>query len=216
MIYEYFTKELELRQTKYFPRSHSQLCGRASLGKVPLSVQCSGPHTAISVQFSHAVVSDSLRPHGLQHSRLPCHSPTLRAYSNSHPSSQWCHPTISSSVIPFSSRLQSFPASGSFLFSSSPSVGWSIGASAISGGDATGIALKENVGLVPDKLIRVQAWAEQRGRRSSLTPGTSRMCIRVHLPMSVGARATIHLFIHSFQSKGFWAHHFLTGICNKS
>ena len=59
-------------------------------------------------------MSDSFRPHGLQHTRLPCSSPTPRAYSNSCPSSQWSHPTISSSVIPFSSCLQSFPASGSF------------------------------------------------------------------------------------------------------
>ena len=73
-------------------------------------------------QFSHSVVSDSLWPHGLQHGRLPCPSPIPRAYSNSCPLSQWCHPTISSSVVPFSSCLQSFPASGSFpmsqLFSS--------------------------------------------------------------------------------------------------
>ena len=67
-----------------------------------------------SVQFSHSVVSDSLRPHGLQHARPPYPSPTPRACSNSCPSSQWCHPIISSSVIPFSSCLQSFPASGSF------------------------------------------------------------------------------------------------------
>ena len=63
------------------------------------------------------VVSDSLQPHGVQHTRLPCPSPTPGAYSNTCPSSQWCHPTISSSVIPFSSRLQSFPASGSFPMS---------------------------------------------------------------------------------------------------
>ena len=65
--------------------------------------------------FSCSVVSDSLRPHGLQHARLPCPSPSPGACSNSCPLSQWCHPTISSSVIPFSSCLQSFPASGSFL-----------------------------------------------------------------------------------------------------
>ena len=64
-----------------------------------------------SVQFSRSVVSDSLRPHGLQHARLPCPSPTPRIYSC--PLSRWCHPAISSSV-PFSSCLQSFPASGSF------------------------------------------------------------------------------------------------------
>ena len=70
-----------------------------------------------SVQFSRSVVSDSLWPHGLQHARLLCLSPTPRVYSNSRPLSWWCHPTISSYVIPFSSRLQSFPASGSFQMS---------------------------------------------------------------------------------------------------
>ena len=70
-----------------------------------------------SVQFSHSVVSNSVRPHGLQHARLPCPSPTPRVYLNSGPSSQWCHPTISFSVILFSSCLQSFPASRSFPMS---------------------------------------------------------------------------------------------------
>ena len=68
----------------------------------------------LSSQFSHSVLSDSLRPHGLQQDRLPCPLPTPGAYSNPCPLSRWCHPTISSSVIPFSSCLQSFPASGSF------------------------------------------------------------------------------------------------------
>ena len=67
-----------------------------------------------SVQFSLSFVSDSLRPHGLQHARPPCPSPTPRVYSNPCPLSWWCHPTISSSIVPFSSCLQSFPASGSF------------------------------------------------------------------------------------------------------
>jgi len=67
-----------------------------------------------SVQFSRSVVSDSLRPHELQHARPPCPSPTPRVHSDSCPSSQWCHPAISSSVVPFSSCPQSFPASGSF------------------------------------------------------------------------------------------------------
>ena len=70
-----------------------------------------------SVQFSLSVVSHSLPPHGLQHARPPCPSPTPGVYSNSCPSSRWCNPTISSSVIPFSSCLQSFPASGSFPMS---------------------------------------------------------------------------------------------------
>ena len=73
--------------------------------------------TLFSVQFSCSVMSDSLWPHGLQHARFPCPSPTPRAYSNSYPSSWWCHPTISSYAIPFSSCLQSFPASGSFPMS---------------------------------------------------------------------------------------------------
>ena len=68
-------------------------------------------------QFSCSFVSNSSQPHGLQHASLPCPSPTPRAYSNSCPSSRWCHPTISSSVIPFSFCLQSFPASGSFPMS---------------------------------------------------------------------------------------------------
>ena len=68
-------------------------------------------------QFSLSVMSDSLWPHGLQHARPPCPSPTPRAYLNSCPLSWWCHPTISSFVVPFSSHLQSFPASGSFWMS---------------------------------------------------------------------------------------------------
>ena len=84
-----------------------------------------------SVQFSCSVVSDSLRPHELQHTRPPCPSPTPRVYPYSCPLSGWCHPTISSSVIPFSSRPQSFPASGSFQMSQLfPSGGQSIGVSA--------------------------------------------------------------------------------------
>ena len=70
-----------------------------------------------SVQFSHSVVSDSLWPHESQHARPPCPSPTLGVHSNSCPLSQWCHPAISSSVVPFSSCPQSLPASGSFPMS---------------------------------------------------------------------------------------------------
>ena len=84
-----------------------------------------------SAQFSHSVMSDSLWPHGLQHTRLPCPSPTPRVYSNSCPLSWWCHPTISSSLIPFSSHLQSFTTSGSFPMSQFFTSGnWSIRASA--------------------------------------------------------------------------------------
>ena len=84
-----------------------------------------------SLQFSHSVMSNSLRPHGLQHVRPPCQSPTPGAHSTSCPLSQWCHPTISSSVVPFSSCLQSFRASGSFPISQFfISGGQSIGVSA--------------------------------------------------------------------------------------
>ena len=70
-----------------------------------------------SVQFSRSVVSDYLQPHESQHARPPCPSPTPGVHSDSHPSSQWCHPAISSSVIPFFSCPQSLPASGSFPMS---------------------------------------------------------------------------------------------------
>ena len=71
----------------------------------------------VSVQFSHSLMSDSVQHFGLQHTRLPCASPTPGGCSDSRPSSRWCHPTILSSVIPFSSYLQSFPGSGSFPMS---------------------------------------------------------------------------------------------------
>ena len=99
-----------------------------------------------SVQFSsfHSVVSDSLRPHESQHTRPPCPSPTPGVYSNSCPSSQWCHPAISSSVIPFSSCPQSLPESGSFpliqLFA------W--------GGQTTGVSASASV--LP---VNIQGWS---------------------------------------------------------
>ena len=92
--------------------------------------------THLPVQFSHSVVSDSLWPHGLQHARLPCPSPTSGAYSDSCPLSWGCHPTISSPTVPFSSCLQSCTASESFpmsqLFASGgPSIGVSASASVL-------------------------------------------------------------------------------------
>ena len=88
-----------------------------------------------TVQFSRSVVSDSLWPHELQHARLPCPSPTPQACSSSCPLSQWCHPTVSSSVIPFSSCLQSFPASGSFPMTQLLT----------SGGQSTGVSASASV-----------------------------------------------------------------------
>ena len=87
------------------------------------------------VQFSCSVVSDSSRPHESQHARLPCPSPTPRVYPNPCPSSQWCHPAISSSIIPFSSCPQSLPASGSFPMSQH--FAW--------GGQSTGVSASTSV-----------------------------------------------------------------------
>ena len=88
---------------------------------VPLCIMCHLSLAAfqsfplfLSVQFSRSVMSDSLLPHGPQHARPPCPLTTPGVYPNSCPLSRWCHPTISSSVVPFSSCPQSFPASGSF------------------------------------------------------------------------------------------------------
>ena len=88
-----------------------------SLLKESISLLLVPFNSHLSVQFSHSDMPDSLWPHGLQHTWFPCPSPTSGARSNSCPSSWWCHPTISSSVVLFSSCLQSFPASGSFPLS---------------------------------------------------------------------------------------------------
>ena len=106
--YKFFTNNPLLSNVRFvlitsFDIYHnsSKWCGNLSLPRRKTEAQ------RWSVQFSHSVVSDCLRPHGLQHARPPCPSPTPGVQSNSHPSSQWCHPAISSSVIPFSSCLQS-------------------------------------------------------------------------------------------------------------
>ena len=93
--------------------------GKTGLG--PSAAPCGFLNTLhfSSVQSSHLVVSNSLWPHGLQHVRPPCPSPSPGAYSNSRPLSWWCHPTISSSVVPFSSHLQSLPDQGLFRWVSS-------------------------------------------------------------------------------------------------
>ena len=111
------------------------LCGHKELGTTEVT-RHAHRHTAVSywlcpVQFSHSVMSDSLQPHEPQHARPPRPSPTPRVYPNSCPLSRWYHPTISSSVIPFSSCPQSFPALGSFQMSQLfTSGGQSIGVSA--------------------------------------------------------------------------------------
>ena len=115
-----------------------------------------------SVQFSCSVVSDSLHPHGLQHTRLPCPSPIPRARSNSCPSSQWCHPAISSSVDPFSFCLQSIPALGSFLrsqFFTSGSQSFVVSASvsilSMNIQDWFPLGLTDLISLKPKKFSRV-------------------------------------------------------------
>ena len=124
-----------------------------------------------SVQFNRSVVSNSLRPHGLHHARLPCPSPTPRACSNSCPSSQWCHPTISSSVVPFSSHLQSFPASGSLQISQFfASGGQSIGASALAS-----VLLMNNQDWFPLELTGLIALLSKWNRNLSCCSWSRRM-----------------------------------------
>ena len=117
--------ELYFLTTETMP---SRLCGTSTLPGIVYFMDKS-KIMAIMLLFNHSVVSDSLRPQGLQHTRLPCPSLSPRVRPNSCPLNCWCHSTISSSVIPFSSYLQSFPASKSFpksgLFGSG---GQSIGA----------------------------------------------------------------------------------------
>ena len=115
-----------------------------------------------SVQFSCSVVSNTLWPHWPQHTSPPCPSPTSGVYSNSCPLSQWCHPTISSSVVPFSSCLQSFPASGSMQMSQL--FAW--------GGQSTGASASASV--LP---MNIQDWSplEWTGWISSQSKGISRI-----------------------------------------
>ena len=113
------------------PRDHTRVSFRFSLGRWIPYHRASREAQKITSEISHSVMSDSLQPRGLQHARPPCPSPTPEVHSNACPWSRWWHPTISSSVVPFSSCLQFFPASGSFpmsqLFTSG---GERIGASA--------------------------------------------------------------------------------------
>ena len=128
------------------------------------------------MQFSRSVVSDYLRPRESQHARPPCPSPTPRAYSNSGPLSWWCHATISSSIIPFSSCPQSFPASGSFpmnqLFTWG---GQSIGVSA----SASVLPMNEHSGLVSFRMDWLDLLADQ-GALKSLQQHSSKSSILQH------------------------------------
>ena len=119
-----------------------------------------------SVQFHSSVMHNSLPAHGLQHNRLPCPSPTPRACSNPWTSSRWCHPTISSSVVPFSSCLQSFPASGSFQMSQFIA----------SGGQSIGVSASTTV-----LLMNIQDWFNLRLMVwSPCSPGTFKSLLQHH------------------------------------
>ena len=127
-----------------------------------------------SVQFSCSVVSDSLWPHESQHARPPCPSPTPGVHSDSHPSSQWCHPAISSSVVPFSSCPQSLPASGSFPMSQFfASGGQSIGASA----SASGLPMNIHSGLISFRTDWLDLLAVQGTLKSLLQHHSSKASI---------------------------------------
>ena len=113
-----------------------------------------------SVQFSRSVVSDSLRPHESQHARPPCPSPTPRVHSDSHPSSQWCHPAISPSVVPFSSCPQSLPASESLPMSQL--FAW--------GGQSTGVSASASIlklTLTPNSVPSFCRWGNWACETSS-------------------------------------------------
>ena len=141
--------------------------------------------------FSHSVVSNSLWPHGMQHTRLPCPSPSLRACWNSCPLSRWCYPIISSSVLPFSSCLQSFPASRSFLMNQLfASGGQSIGASAstsvlpINIQDWFPLGWTGWISLQPKGLSRIfprtTVWKHQFSSTQTFLWSSSHMCTHVY------------------------------------
>ena len=152
-------------------------------------------------------MSDSLQPHGLQHARLPCPSPTLRTCSNSCPLSKWCHTTISSSVIPFSSCLQSFPASGFFpmrqFFASG---GQSIGAS------ASASVLPMNIqDWFPLAFV---VWSPSKGlslqRDSQVSSPTPQFKSTNSLALSFLYSPTItshHITSHHITSHHYWKNH---------
>ena len=146
----------------------------------------------INFQFSCSVVSDSLWPHGLQHARLPCPSPTPGAYSKSCPSSRWCHPTSSSSVVPFSSCLQSFPASGSVPMSQIFA----------SGGQSNGVSASASVLLMN---IEERSPSEWTGWISLQSKGLSRVfsntTVQKHQLFSAQLSSQSNSHIHTWPLK---------------
>ena len=133
-----------------------------SLSNIPLVKGRHWSNFLFSVQFSCSVMSNSLWPHEPQHARPPYSSPTPGVYPNPCPLSRWCHPTISSSVVPFSSCLQSFPASGSFQMSQL--FAW--------GGQSTGVSASRSVLPVNTQDLSPLGWT---GWMSLLSKGLSRV-----------------------------------------
>ena len=142
----------------------------------------------LSVQFSLSVMSDSLRLHGLQHARPHCPSPTPRVYLNSCPLSQWCHLTIPTSVISFSSCLQSFPASGSLQMSQFlASGGQSIGVSALAISPSNKYS-----GLISFRMDWLDLHAVQGTLKSLLQHYSSKASILWHSGFLSSALTSIH------------------------
>ena len=136
----------------------------------------------------------TLWPHGLQHARPPCPSPTPRVHSNPCPSSQWCHPTISTSVIPISSCLQSFPASGYFPMSQFTSGGQSIGVSA----STSVLPMLQNSYKCTEQISITKNYFAQ----SVSSPGLEKSLDRMFLKLNV----------HSNNLKGLWKHSIIVPI----
>ena len=161
-------------------------------------------HTYL-VQFSHSVMSDSLQPNRLQHTRLPCPSPTPRACSNWCPSSRWCHSTISSSVVPFSSCLQSFPTSGPLPMAQFfASGGQSFGASA-------------STLVLP---VNIQDWfpSEWTGWISLLSKGLARVFSSITVQKHQVFSTQLSLWSNSHIHNDYWKNHSFdsTGLCGQS
>ena len=133
--YNFNRVDCHLMKRKFFLCLYAIVCIGVTFDFRMIIIFPDGAEHSAHIQFSHSVVSDSLWPHELQHARPPCPSPPPSVYSNSCPLSQWCHPTISSSVVPFPSCLQSFPASGSFPVSQFFA----------SGGQSTGVSASASV-----------------------------------------------------------------------
>ena len=158
-----------------------------------------------SVQFSHSVVSNTLQPHGLQHTRLPCPSLSPEVYSNSRPLSQWCHPTISSSATPFSSCPQSFPASQCFPVSRlSASGGQSISASAsVLSRNIQGWFALELAGSI-SLQSKVQLYGLLKTRTTGLMMGVTKQAVAVFGGPLTSRPNDLHLPFSSKRTPHCW------------